>query len=69
MVLLLDLRDAYLTARNAEIAWVTLLQTAKAARHVGREEVASSCREEAESTAKWLRTRIKQSAPQVLATS
>jgi hypothetical protein len=68
MMLLLDLRDAYLTAQNAEISWVMLLQTAKAARQGELEKVAASCREETEGTGKWLRTRIKVSTPQVLAT-
>jgi hypothetical protein len=68
MMLLLDLRDAYLTAQNAELTWVILLQTAKAARHPELEKVATSCREEAEGTAKWLRTRVKEATPQVLAT-
>jgi hypothetical protein len=69
VVLLLDLRDAYLTAQAAEINWVILLQTAKAARHLDLETLATSCREETEGTAKWLRTRIKETTPQVLATS
>lgn len=67
MMLLLDLRDAYLTAQSAEINWVILLQTAKAARHLDLETLAMSGREEAEGTAKWLRTRIKETTPQVLA--
>jgi hypothetical protein len=69
MLLLLDLRDAYLNAQGAEINWVILLQTAKAARHVDLERVATQCHEEAEGTGKWLRTRIKETTPQVLATS
>jgi len=68
MALLLDLRDAYLVAQRAEISWVILLQAAKAARNVDLERVVTSCHEEAEGTAKWLRTHIKVSAPQVLAT-
>lgn len=68
MMLLLDLRDAYLVAQRVEISWVMLLQAARAARHVELERVVASCHEEAEGTAKWLRTHIKVSAPQVLAT-
>jgi hypothetical protein len=68
LLLLLDLRDVYLAAQAAEISWVILLQTAKAARSGDLEEVAMSCREEGEGTAKWLRTRIKETTPQVLAT-
>ena len=68
MMLLLDLRDAYLVAQRVEISWVILLQAARAARRVELEKVVATCHEEAEGTAKWLRTRIKVSAPQVLAT-
>ena len=68
MMMLLDLRDAYLIAQRVEISWVMLLQAARAARHVELVKVVTSCHEEAEGTAKWLRTHIKVSAPQVLAT-
>ena len=68
MLLLRDLRNLYLTAQEAEIAWVILAQAAQAVRDRGLLEVASLCHEEAETRGKWLRTRIKQSAPQVLAT-
>ncbi|WP_353510278.1 hypothetical protein [Intrasporangium sp.] len=67
MMLLLDLRDAYLIAQRVEISWVMLLQAARAARQVELEKVVTSCHEEAEGTAKWLRSHIKVSAPQVLA--
>ena len=68
MLLLLDLRTTYLTAQHAEVSWVILLQAAKAARHRELTELSTSCHEEVESTAKWLRTRIKETAPQALAT-
>jgi hypothetical protein len=68
MMLVLDLRDAYLVAQRVEITWVILLQAAKAARHAELEQLATSCREEAEGTAKWLRTHLKTSSPQVFAT-
>ena len=44
------------------------MQTAKAARFAELEQVATSCREETEGTAKWLRTRVKEATPQVFAT-
>lgn len=69
MLLLLDLRDAYLTAQAAEITWVILLQASKAARQQELEKCVVTCHEESEGTAKWLRTRIKETSPQVLATS
>ena len=67
MLLLRDLRNLYLTAQEAEIAWVTLAQAAQAARDRELLLAASECHEEAEACGKWLRTRIKESSPQVLA--
>jgi hypothetical protein len=67
LVLLRDLRHLYLAAQNAEIVWVILLQAARAVRDRELIEAASLCREEAEARGKWLRTRIKESCPQVLA--
>jgi hypothetical protein len=69
MLLLRDLRDLYLAAQEAEIAWVILAQVAQAARDRELLVVVSECHEEAEARGKWLRTRIKESSPQVLATA
>ena len=63
-----DLRDLYLTAQAAEIAWVILAQAARAARDGELLTAVGTCHEEAELRGKWLRTRIKERAPQVLAT-
>jgi hypothetical protein len=68
MLLLRDLRDLYLTAQEAEIAWVILAQVAQAARDRELLVAVSECHEEAEARGKWLRTRIKESSPQVLVT-
>src|SRR5206468_11282296 len=68
MLLLRDLRNLYLTAQEAEIAWVILAQAARAVRDRELLQIASLCHEEAEARGKWLRTRIKESAPQALAT-
>lgn len=67
LLLLRDLRDLYLTAQAAEIAWVILSQAAKAVRDRELLDTVSSCHQEAETRGKWLRTRIKETAPQVLA--
>jgi hypothetical protein len=67
LLLLQDLRHLYLAAQNAEIAWVILVQAARAVRDRELIEMASLCREEAEARGKWLRTLIKESCPQVLA--
>jgi hypothetical protein len=57
----------YLAAQHAELAWVVLLQAAKAKRDAELIEVVTRCHEEAETCGKWLRTRIKEAAPQVYA--
>lgn len=69
LVLLRDLRDRYLLAQGVEIDWTILHKAVEAARDVELLAVVDRCHEEAEITAKWLRTRIKVSAAQVLATS
>ena len=69
LALLHDLRDTYVTAHRAEIAWIVLQQSAKAARASDLLPVVGVGAEEAEQTWKWLRTRIKETAPEALATS
>lgn len=66
LLLLRDLRNLYLAAQEAEIAWVILVQAAQAARDRDLLDLAATCREAAETRGKWLRTRIKVTAPQVL---
>lgn len=68
MLLLRDLRNLYLTAQRAEIAWIAGIQTAHAARDRELLQTAKFCHGQSEAQGKWLRTRIKQSTPQVLAT-
>ncbi len=68
LLLLRDLRELYLAAQDSELAWVVLLQAARAARDAALVDVATACHEEADGCGRWLRTRIKQAAPQVLAT-
>jgi hypothetical protein len=68
LVLLHDLRDLYLTAQANQLAWVILLQGARAVRDEQLVDVATESCEETETVARWLRTRIKETAPQVLAT-
>jgi hypothetical protein len=66
MVLLHDLRDLYLSAQKAELAWVVLGQAATAARDAELVDVVAGSRERCEICGKWLRTRIKEAAPQTL---
>jgi hypothetical protein len=65
-LLLRDLVDGYLGAQRVEIRWTILQQAAKAARDGELLDVVTSCHQEAETTAAWLRTRIKEGAAQVL---
>ncbi|WP_242900725.1 hypothetical protein [Actinomadura terrae] len=66
MLLLRDLRNLYLGALEAEIAWTILGQAAQAARDRDLLQTVGECHEAAETRGKWLRTRIKVTAPQVL---
>lgn len=68
LLLMADLSDLYLTAQHAELAWVVLLQAAKARRDADLIDVVTHCHEQTEMCGKWLRTRIKEAAPQVYAT-
>jgi hypothetical protein len=67
LLLMSDLRDLYLAAQHAELAWVILLQAAKAKRDAELINIVTHCHEEADMSGKWLRTRIKEAAPQVYA--
>ena len=67
LLLMTDLRELYLAAQHAELAWVVLLQAAKARRDAELIDVVTRCHEEAETCGKWVRTRIKEAAPQVYA--
>ena len=69
LLLLKDLRALYLSAQEAEIAWVILIQAAKAARDAELLDTATSCHQDAETRGKWLRTRIKEASPQILASA
>lgn len=62
-----DLRELYVAAQDAEIAWIILLQSAKARRDADLIHVVTGCHEHAQTRAKWVRTRIKEAAPQVYA--
>ena len=66
MLLLHDLRESYVSAHEAEIAWVMLRQAAKASRDTQLVATADEGLEEAERRWKWLRTKIKDASPQVL---
>ncbi|MCP2323218.1 hypothetical protein HDA40_001725 [Hamadaea flava] len=65
--LLHDLRRLYPIAHEAELNWVILLQGALAIRDTELVDVLRPIQEEAQHRWQWLRTRIKDASPQVLA--
>jgi hypothetical protein len=66
-LLVADLRKLYLAAQATELAWVILAQSAQAARDAALLAAASTGKDGTTVCAKWLRTRIKEAAPQVYA--
>lgn len=68
LLLLRDLRSLLLAAEECSITWVMAGQAAKAARDPELLESVSACHTETELQVKWLTTRIKVAAPQVLVT-
>ena len=66
LLLLRDLRTLLLAAEEVSITWVMAGQAAKAARDAELLAVVSDCHVEVELQVKWLTTRIKVAAPQVL---
>ena len=66
VLLLHDLRRLYLMAEECEIDWTMVEQGAKAARDRELLETATACMEQTAVQVKWLKTRIKEAAPQTL---
>jgi hypothetical protein len=66
ILLLRDLRRLYLMARECEIDWEMVGQGAKAARDRELLGTVTECMEQTEVQAKWLKTRLKEAAPQTL---
>ena len=64
--LLRDLHDLYLMATECEITWTLVGQAAQGARDRELLEVVQSCEGEVATQLSWLRTRMKQAAPQAL---
>ncbi|MFL5767216.1 MAG: hypothetical protein ACJ758_05145, partial [Actinomycetota bacterium] len=67
-LLLSDLRALYLEAQETEIDWTIVCQGAKAARERSIIELCTEGLTETERIGRWLKTRIKETAPQVLVT-
>lgn len=64
--LLRDLQDLYLMANECDISWTVVGQAAYGARDEELLGVVKSCEQETAIQLKWLRTRMKQAAPQAL---
>jgi hypothetical protein len=64
--LLRDLQDLYLMAAECDICWTVVGQAARGARDAELAEVVARCEGETAMQLKWLRTRMKQAAPQAL---
>lgn len=67
VLLLRDLRQLYLMACEAELGWWMVRQGAMAARDEQLAELFETCHEETWNQVKWLKTKVKEAAPQVLA--
>ena len=64
--LLRDLQDLYLMAAECEIAWTVIGQAAQGARDSELIEIVKACQPQTATQLKWLKTRMKQAAPQAL---
>jgi hypothetical protein len=64
--LLADLHDLYRRAAHCDMAWTLAGQAAQGARDRELLDVVQDCEGETEIQLKWLRTRLKQAAPQAL---
>ena len=64
--LLRDMQDLYLVASACDIAWTMVGQAAQGARDTELLGVVNACEGETYNQLKWLRTRMKQAAPQAL---
>lgn len=66
--LLRDLQDVYLMAAECDISWTLVGQAAQGARDQELLAVVNRCEHETATQMSWLRTRMKQAAPQALIT-
>ena len=64
--LLQDLHDLYLMACECDIVWTLVGQAAQGARDVDLLEVVRDCERETAIQLKWLKSRMKEAAPQTL---
>jgi hypothetical protein len=64
--LLRDLHDLYLMAAECDLAWTMVGQAAQGARDDDLVEVVNACEGETATQLQWIKTRMKQAAPQAL---
>ncbi len=64
--LMLDLHDLYLMTCDCSMSWTMVGQAAQGVRDDGLLDVVQACEEETLMQMRWLRTRLKQAAPQTL---
>jgi hypothetical protein len=64
--LLRDLHDLYLMSAECDVAWTLVGQAAQGLRDLDLLAVVTSCEGETAMQMRWLRTRMKQAAPQAL---
>jgi hypothetical protein len=67
--LLRDLHDLYLLVSYLDISWTVVGQAAKAVRDDELQGVVSWCEKETSTQLSWLKTRMKEAAPQALVAS
>jgi hypothetical protein len=66
LALLRDLHDLWLITQEVQLCWVVLDQAAKALRDQELQAIGEQCSQITKRQSKWLMTRIKQAAPQIL---
>jgi hypothetical protein len=64
--LLRDLHDLYVMAAEVDMSWTLIAQAAQGMRDSELLEVVRECEEETATQMNWLRTQMKQAAPQAL---
>lgn len=64
--LLRDLHDLYVMASACDIAWTMIWQAAQGARDTELLAIVESCERQTAMQIKWVKTRMKQAAPQAL---
>jgi hypothetical protein len=62
----LDPKDLYLMTAECDLAWTAVGQAARGLRDADLVDVVTACGKETATQLKWVRSRIKEAAPQAL---